>query len=147
MANSLPAFLPLAEAARKYGLSAARLKTMVENGTIRAVIIKGEIAVDENSLPIHKEDLPEYKKHAHLKGTTIWISEAARKYGIASPTIAIWVQRGIIETLGHEKNRRLIDEADVAYCAEVYRKRKGQGKWLFNPDGTPYKPKTVPLAT
>jgi len=146
MANSLPAFLPLAEAARKYGLNAARLKTMVENGTIRAVIIKGEIAVDENSLPIRKEDLPEYKKHAHLKGTTIWISEAARKYELLSPSILKWIKTGVIQKIGADGNKVLVDEADVAYCAEVYRKIGRQGRRMFNSDGTPYKPKTGPLA-
>ncbi|HCE17667.1 MAG TPA: hypothetical protein DEQ80_07390 [Anaerolinea thermolimosa] len=146
---ALPTFLPLPEAARKYGLDEARLRALIEEGKIRAGVIAGEMVVSEDELRdqavTRKEDLPEYKKHAHLRGTSIWINEAARKYDIPGPTITVWVQRGIIRTLGYDKNRKLIDEADIAYCAEIYHQRKGQGKWLFDENGMPYKPKTGPL--
>jgi hypothetical protein len=97
-------------------------------------------AIETNGL--RKEDLPEYKKHAHLQGNPIWISEAGRKYGILQPTLSKWVRVGIIKIIGREANRILLDEADVAYCAEIYRKHGKPGRILFNPDGTPYKPKT-----
>ena len=97
------------------------------------------MVVNKDSLPTCKEDLPEYKKHAHLKGVGIGISEATRKYDLVLSSVQRWVQAGYIARLGTEKNKVLIDEADVAYCAEIYRQRQGQGKWLFNPDGTPYK--------
>lgn len=148
---SLPTFLPVSEAARKYGLEEARLRELVEKGKIRAGVIAGEMVVSEdevrNQAVTRKEDLPEYKKHAHLKGVPIWISEAERKYRVPNPTISVWVKRGLIKVLGYEKNRKLIDEADVAYCAEIYNQRKGQGKWLFDENGLPYKPKTGPLVT
>lgn len=147
---ALPHLLPLPEAARKYGVSQARLKSLIDNGKINAAMIGEEIVVSEDEVRsqavTRKEDLPEYKKHAHLKGTPIWISEAARRYGIPGPTITVWVQRGLIKSLGHDKNKKLIDEADMAYCAEIYNQRKGQGKWLFDENGLPYKPKTGPLA-
>ncbi|MFZ5884053.1 MAG: hypothetical protein ACOYYI_09765 [Chloroflexota bacterium] len=146
----LPTFIPLPEAARKYGLSQARLRSLVESGKIRAGVIEGKMVVSEEEVReqtvARKEDLPEYKKHAHLKGVPIWISEAERKYGVANPTISVWVKRGIIKVIGHDKNRKLIDEADMAYCAEIYNQRKGQGKWLFDKNGLPYKPKTGPLS-
>ncbi len=150
---NLPQFLPLPEAARKYGFSQARLKALIESGTIRAAMIGEEVVVSEDQVRgqaiqekgLRKEDLPEYQKHAHLKGQAIWISEAARKYNILQPTLSKWVRAGIINVLGKEANRILIDEADVAYCAEIYRKRGKPGRILFNPDGTPYKPKTGPL--
>ncbi len=151
---ALPTFLPVAEAARKYGLEEARLRQLVEKGKIRAGVIAGEMVVSEDEVRgeaiqekgLRKEDLPEYQKHAHLKGKPIWIAKAARDYKIAHQTILKWVRAGIIRTLGREANRLLVDEADVAYCAEIYRKRGKPGRVLFNPDGTPYKPKTGPLA-
>jgi hypothetical protein len=85
-----------------------------------------------------KTDLPEYQRHAHLKGHPISIGNASRKYGIPQPTISRWVSRGIITKLGMDKNRVLIDEADIAYCAEIRSQNPGAGRWLFNPDGTPY---------
>ncbi|MFZ5882475.1 MAG: helix-turn-helix domain-containing protein [Chloroflexota bacterium] len=147
---ALPTLLSLPEAARKYGLSEARLKTMIDNGKIKAAMIGEEIVVNEDEVRAktiqRKEDLPEYKKHAHLKGVPIWVSEAARKYQITDRTIINWVERGFIKTLGYEKNRRLLDEADVAYCAEIYNQNKGQGKWTFDKYGLPRK-KTGPLTT
>ncbi len=71
MMAALPTLLPLAEAARKYGVSEARLKTLIENGKIRAAMIGDEVVVSEEearSAAVRKEDLPEYKRHAHLKG-------------------------------------------------------------------------------
>ncbi len=38
---ALPTFLPLSEAARKYGLDEARLRAMIEKGKIRAGVIAG----------------------------------------------------------------------------------------------------------
>ncbi len=153
---ALPIFLPLSEAARKYGLDEAHLRALVEKGKIRAGVLpdSDEVLVSEEEVrgeaieqkDLRKEDLPEYQMHAHLKGKAIWISEASRKYGILQPTLSKWVRAGIIRTLGREANRLLIDEADVAYCAEIYRKRGRPGRILFNRDGTPYKPKTGPLA-
>ncbi len=142
---ALPTLLPLPEAARKYGVSEARLKSLIDDGKIKAAMIGESIVVSEDEAKAavtRKEDLPEYKKNAHLKGVPIWIGEAERRYGIPNPTISVWVKRGLIKVLGHEKNRKLIDEADIAYCAEIYNQRKGQGKWLFDKNGLPYKPKT-----
>jgi len=90
--------------------------------------------------PTPKENLPEYRRHADLKGKETWISKASRDYDIPNPTISRWVQHGYICSLGTHGNKTLIDEADVAYCAEIYRRRGGQGRRLFNPDGTPYTP-------
>jgi hypothetical protein len=122
------------------------LRALIDKGTIRAgQLSTGEIVVSEQDAlaqkPTLKEDLPEYQRHAHLKGVEIWVREAERKYGISTTTILKWVNAGYISRLSDDGYRTFIDEADVAYCAEIYNKRGGQGKWLFNRDGTPYKPK------
>ena len=103
----------------------------------------GEMVVTEESLPLKKEDLPEYKKYLHLKGVGIGIAEAARKYSLNVSSVHRWAQSDYIARLGMDKNKVLLDEADVAYCSEIYHQRRGKGKWLFNPDGTPYKPKAI----
>lgn len=147
---SLPVLLPLPEAARKYGLTEARLKSMIERGTIKAAMMMDTLVVDEDEVRAktvqRKEDLPEYKKHAHLKGKAIWVSEAARKYGLLHPTILKWVKAGVIRQLGTTGNKVLLDEADVAYCAEIYHRFGTQGRKLFDDNGLPYKAKTGPLA-
>ena len=150
---TLPTFLPLSEAARKYGMEETRLRTLIEKGKIRAGVVAGEMVVSEEEVQkraeqeqgsgIKKEDLPEYQKHVHLQGVGIGIAEAARKYNLAFSTVQNWVKVGYVKKIKQEGQKILIDEADVAYCNEVYRSRGGtRGRWLFKPDGTPYKPKT-----
>jgi excisionase family DNA binding protein len=145
----LPIFLPLPEAARKYGVSEARLKTMIDNGKIKAAMIGEQVIVPEEEVQnasLRKEDLPEYKRHAHLKGNPIWVTEAARKYAIPQPTISRWVKGGIIKQIGMDGKKTLLDEADVAYCAAVYHSGDPkQGRRLFDGEGRPRKPKTGPL--
>ena len=144
MTLHVPRYVPLTKAALMLNTSMSSLNRLIQTGKIKAVEIAGEIAVSENSLlsNMKKEDLPEYKKFEHLAGQAIWISEAARKYDVSFQTIQRWSKKNLIKVVGKEKNRILLDEQDVAYCTEIYNQRKGQGKWLFNPDGTPYTLKT-----
>ena len=94
---------------------------------------------------LSKEDLPEYKMYAHLKGNPIWIREASRRYKVSPDTLSEWCRKGYIRKLGTDGNKVLIDEADVAYCASIYARVARQGRRVFNPDGTPYRPKTSSL--
>lgn len=148
----IPTFLPLPEAARKYGLDETRIRSLIESGTIKAAMIGETIVVSESDAqgagkPLRKEDLPEWKKHAHLKGAEIGVGEGARKYDIPVSTLHRWAIKSIVKIVGREGQKVLLDEADVAYAAEVYRERGGQGRWLFDESGLPYKPKTGPLVT
>ena len=147
-------FLTVDEAARKYGLDLSWLHDLIERGKISAGVIAGETIVSEEEVRdeaiaqkgLQKEDLPEYQMHADLKGKGIWIAKASRDYGVPHPTILKWVRLGIIRVIGREANKVLIDEADIAYCSEIYKKFGKPGRILFNPDGTPYKPKTRSLS-
>lgn len=125
-------------------LSLTELEKLTKNQLLD--LVKRDIVkvVNTENKPLNpsKEQRPEYQKFINLRGVPISISEASRKYNVAHPTIVRWTQRGHIKRLGMDRNRVLIDEADIAYCAEIYRSRSGQGKWLFNQDGTPYVPKT-----
>ncbi|WP_041455027.1 hypothetical protein [Anaerolinea thermophila] len=151
---TLPTFIPLSEAARKYGLEEDRLRALVEKGKIRAGVVAGEMVVSEEEVRgeaiqekgLRKEDLPEYQKHAEKRGRPIWILKAAEKYRVPFSTLRGWVAKGYIKVIGNEGKKVLLDEQDVAYCAEIYDQRRGQGKWLFDDNGLPYKPKTGPLA-
>jgi len=149
---ALPTFISATEAAHELGISESRLNAMIESGVIKAAIIHGETVISETSIHkfnkqqpisrptgIRKEDLPEYRKYRKYIGIPIWISNASRKYDIPNQTIVRWVAKGIIKRIGTDKNKVLIDQADIAYCAEIYRSHPGRGKWLFNTDGTPYK--------
>jgi len=146
---ALPTYIPLPEAARKYGLAEARIRALVESGTIKAAMVGDTVVVQESEVqhsgkPLHKEDLPEYKAVEHLRGTGVGVGEASEKYGIGFSTIFRWYQKGLIGEVervmvqGGEKI--LLDECDVAYCVSVYRKIGGQGRRVFDKNGLPYRP-------
>jgi len=103
------------------------------------MVTRGILGVMKNQdIPTTKEETPEYQQYKHLAGKPIHISEAAREYDIPQPTISRWVTYGIISQIGKEMNRILIDQADMAYCAYIKKNNPGQGKRLFNSNGTPY---------
>ena len=101
------------------------------------------ISEDQLKMNLPKHDRADYQQFEHLKGVAIGLREAGRKYGVTYPTISRWVKIGYIALLGKNGQRSLLDEADVAYCSWIYKNNGGsQGKWLFNPNGTPYIPKS-----
>ncbi len=148
---ALPTFLSLSEAAQKYELEEEHLRLLIETGKIRAGIIpdSNEVLVSEEEVRneaievkgLHKEDLPEYQRHVHFKGTGIGINEAAKEFKVPYVTIYRWMETGVITQLGRKGQKVLIDKADVAYSAEIYHKKGIKGRKLFNQDGTPYKQK------
>lgn len=87
-----------------------------------------------------RDEQPDFKQFAHLKGIRIGIREAGRKYNINAAIISRWVKRGLIQEYGEKSVRggcsMMIDEADVAYCVFVRNNHPGRGHWLFKPDGT-----------
>ena len=147
---SIPTYIPIKDAAAKYGYALSDLKRLAQSGKIKAVQLPdGDMIVSENSVKekTRKEDLPEYKKHAKLANETTWVSKAARDYDLPHSTISRWTQLGHIKQMGKQGNKTLLSAQDMAYCAEIYQTRGGQGKRIFNPDGTPYTPKTGPLSS
>ena len=115
-------------------LNIPMLAALVDSGIIT---ITSDIPVTEIQ-EMSKEDLPEYKKFFHLADKLLSISEAAREYNISKTTISQWIRRGIIPIQETQGNKKLISEQDIAYCALIRSRNPGAGKWLFNPDGTPY---------
>jgi hypothetical protein len=56
---------------------------------------------------------------SNLNGNPIHVSEASRKYDIPIGSLSRWAEEGYIETLGSEKNRRLLNEGDVALISRI----------------------------
>ena len=144
---ALSTYIPISDAARKYGYKVAELRNLAESGKIDAVQLPdGDVVVSENTVKntLRKEDLPEYRRYKHLAGVEIGIGEAARKYDVPQPTISRWVHRGIITKIRQDGQKILIDEQDVAYCTRIYQRKTGdnRGRRLFTQDGTPYQPKS-----
>ncbi len=145
---AIPVYIPLEDAAKKYGYALVELKRLAQSGKISAAVLPdGDMVVSENSVKesLKKEDLPEYKKHAKLADEVTWASKVTRDYEIPNQTISRWVKSGYIKKEGTQGRKILLNAQDVAYCAEIYKIRGGQGKRIFAEDGTPYVPKTGPL--
>lgn len=83
----------------------------------------GEIAVSDPTQT--KEDI--LKEHyACLIGQPITVSDAADKYRIPRTTIFDWKNKGYVTVL--ETGYRLtMNEAEVAYCSDIYNRRKASG--------------------
>jgi hypothetical protein len=155
-------YLSLEEAARKYGVKEKVLTQLIADGMVQArTTPSGEILVvaDKNGTrqePQTKEEIIA-KKYAHLKGEKISVSEASRKYSkihgitISHPNFSRWAKAGYIQVI--KRGYRLqMNEADVAYCAEVYARKYKEynaqmvGVRIFDEDGNPYQVKYPEVA-
>src|SRR5512136_2973136 len=158
--SRIPTYLPLAEAARRHGLSAKVLTQLIQAGKIGAVqLSSGEVlvAADNNNGHGYKTKAEIIAANfAHLRGQPISASEASRKYStdevsISQRSFSRWAEAGYIKVL--DRGYRLqLDEADVAYCAKIYtekyRKYGGQmqGVQVFDEEGNPYQLKYQEVA-
>lgn len=132
-------YLSIHEASKLARLSMQVLNELALNGKIKSIMTTtGEILVSEKDV---RERVPLSRisnlgAYEHLKGISISISEASRKYSVVQSTISRWVARGYIDRLGQEGRKVFIDEAQIAMYANIYNaKNGGQGKWIFDKDG------------
>ncbi len=146
-ADNVLQVLPISEAAQRLGLSEKALTQLIEAGKIQAAQTpSGEllVVVDNNS-PQTKEDIIN-KKYRDLKNHWVSVSEASDKYGVLGRTIREWITRGYIK-VDNSTYPLQVNEADVAYCADVYHSRQGiSGVPLLDENGLPYKIKHPDLA-
>ena len=138
----LEKLLPLPQAAQRLGLSLDALTRLVDSGTIKANIHRGVVLIPESEVAqtITREQF------AELKGTPITMAEASKKYSLTIKSIWTWMKRGFITKLDHAYPAHL-DEADVAYCAAVYKSKGGRGSRIFDEAGRPYQLKRPEVAT
>jgi hypothetical protein len=103
----------------------------------------GEIVVSSNgndSLKTKQDILEE--NYADLIGQPITISKASKGYEVPNSTLRDWIKQKYISIVDDGYPVK-INEAEVAYCAEVYHQRKKAGTLkgapLFDLNGLPYK--------
>ncbi len=157
-------YLPLKEAAKKHKVEEKVLTQLVAVGMIEAVEENGEtlVAVDKNGNGKNGKESQTKEgiiavQFIHLCGQKISASEASRRYSeihnvpISNQLFSRWAKAGYITVL--ERGYRLqMDEAEVAYCAEVFAKKykdyNGQmrGVHIFDEDGNPYELKYPEIA-
>lgn len=147
---NIPTYLPLPDAALKFGLSEKVLTQLIRAGKIEAAKLpSGEllVATDNGQYKTKEEIIAE--EFSHLCDQTISTSEASRKYSkvygipIPQPNFSYWTKAGHIEVKSRGYRLQL-NEADVAYCAKIYAEKykeyggQLQGVHIFDEDGNPY---------
>jgi hypothetical protein len=154
--QNIPTYLPLADAAKKFGMSRKVLTQMIQTGKIEAVQLpSGELLVaaeDNGSKPVSKQEIIA-EKFSNLSGQTINAYAAQKEYGIRYQNFIKWARSGYIEIIREEEGRLVeMDAADVAYCAHVYNQKKVEyggniaGVRIFDDDGNPYQLKYPDLS-
>lgn len=107
-------------------LTQTELKRLQSRGIIEVRIKPGYEGKDISTMEI--TDLQDFKPYKKLLGKGISISEASRRYRLNHSVISRWVRDGHIPNLGMEKNRKLVDEAYIAYYANEYNKIAKSGR-------------------
>jgi hypothetical protein len=154
--QNIPTYLPLADAAKKFGMSRTVLTQMIRSGKIEAVQLpSGELLVaaeDNGGKPRTKQRIIT-EKFAHLRGQTINAYAAQKEYSIRYQNFIKWARSGYIEIIYEEEGRLVeMDAADVAYCAYIYNQKKTDyggriaGVRIFDDDGNPYELKYPDLS-
>jgi hypothetical protein len=153
----IPTYLPLDQAAQKLGLSKKVLTQQIQAGKIGAVQLpSGELLVAADNNNGQYKTKVEIIAHyfAHLRGQTINAYQAQEKYGIRYLNFIKWARAGYIQFRKDQEGPRpqiLMDEAEVAYCAYVYRQKEAEYEniarvRIFDKGGNPYRVKYPDLA-
>jgi len=127
--QEVPTFIPLADAAKKYGISEEALTQLIEAGKIEAVqLSSGEllVAAENNGQESKTKEEIIIKEYGQLKDQWITVSAAAHKYDVPGTTIRGWLTLDYVQCRDNNYPMKL-NEAEVAYCAEIYHVRKKTG--------------------
>ena len=118
------------------------------NGEINVGIVVEEVVV--NGKHQTKEDILQ-EEYSDLLNGWLTLTEAAKKYNVPKATLKTWIYRSnyIQNTKGSYP--MTINEAEVAYCADIYHARKESGLGfygapLLDEDGLPYELKHPSIA-
>jgi len=143
--KNLPTIIPLAQAVERSGLPESVLQRHIEAGTLQAQqLSNGEVYVNaDQAEKLASKQAIIQEKFGHLVGQGISLTQAARKYKVSRPTIRNWVYRNkYVHLIDTDSYPQLADEAEVAYCAEIYHQRKAinfrAGAPLLDEYGLPY---------
>lgn len=128
MATQLQTYIPLKEAARKYGIPAKVLTRLVEDGIIKLartekgarVIASSTVDNDTAARLIMEEIRPEH--YEHLRGEKVRLSEAAEEYGVPNPNLSRWIGLGYFNAVRKSRVETYLDRADVGYIVAIYKR-------------------------
>lgn len=101
-----------------------------------------------NKKPLTKQDIIN-ENYADLIDVPITVSDAVKKYNVPKGTLHTWISKKYLAVLS-AGYRMTINEADVAYCAAIYKRKKETGIGFRGPlldeNGLPYQLKHPSLS-
>jgi|GEM_PF-299537 hypothetical protein len=103
--TDLPTFVPLTEAARKYGVAEDRLRILIESGAIRAAAMDGVVLVEEDARSMQYGD-------AVALPVFLTLSEAAKKYDFPEARLQALIEAGTI-TAGEINGEVIVNETEI----------------------------------
>lgn len=107
----------LKDAAEKYNVEPEKLQELVDQGDVRSGMLGDELIVLEDDVRTYVAERDVTREQfKHLEGVEIGVNQAAIKYRFNGVTLAEWARKGKIRLIRQKGNRRLINEADVAYA-------------------------------
>ncbi len=130
-------YLTRQQALTRYPLTEDELNRLIDQGIDTVELVSNgntELIFYDDALAAYvaeRDITPE--KFAHLRGNLLGFGEAAREYKLSQVTISQWAKQGKLEVKGQQGQKKLVDEADVAYLAELGRAKKMRpGKKVFS---------------
>lgn len=128
---SLPTYIPLPEAAKKYAVPAATLTRLVAHGKIDAVRINGGTAVAEEDVNIVAAQVQAEDKGDRL----VSINEAARELGIHPSVVSTWQSYGWLPAKATgSRGAKLVSWRRAQELARLREKRGRRGQRLIPRD-------------
>ena len=130
-------YLTKSQALESYKISETELNNLIDQGRVDVVLVKN----GDEQMALYDDDLAAYvaerditpDKFNHLRGNLLGITEAGLKYNIAPAVVSGWIKRGLIDVIREEGQKKLIDEAEMAYIVELGRAKKMRpGKKVFD---------------
>ncbi len=118
--------LTINEAATKYEIDPEKLRDLPTYEREGEILVLAEDVAEVKAVLIPKS------RFTHLEGCEISISEASRRYNLATSTLSKWAKRGHIRILRRTGKEVYLNESDVAYAHAIYLvKGTTKGKSLF----------------
>jgi hypothetical protein len=123
-------YLVREQALKRYKISPKELDELIDKHKLNLIMV---VACQNEEVAIYDDDLAAYvaerdispDKFDHLRGNLLGLNEAGLRYGVASSVMSGWVSQGLLKIKGYgERNKKLVDEADVAFIVELGRAKK-----------------------
>lgn len=139
MAKMKDVLLRIDQASEKYKIPEPEIRSLIRDGQLAYYVLddqgQTELIAQDDIATLAADRLVRRDQFRRLEGVPIGVSEAAIKYRFHVGTLSQWISDGHIREIGPDpthKQRRLINEADVAYAAalrDVKGIRPGRSFW------------------